>query len=149
MLHSNVADCLRMMNRLDAARTRYERALEGLRVHAAADDQRHVYPLSGLGILLAAQGDRQGAAAVLRRALAIHEAAPKDLDMGAMLRWELGRVVLDDSRSAPAERRDAVALVRAAQDQFRAFGDAPMAAELDAFLVRCGSRCAEPTNSPP
>jgi len=143
MLDSNVADCLRIMGRLDAARTRYERAIEGLRVHAAADDQRHVYPLSGLGILLAAQNDLRGAAAVLRRALAVHEATPKDLDMGAMLRWELGRVVLDDATAAPAERSEALGLVRAAQDQFRAFDDTPMVAEIDAFLARCGSRCGQ------
>jgi serine/threonine protein kinase/tetratricopeptide (TPR) repeat protein len=148
MLDSNVADCLRIMGRLDAARTRYERAIEGLRVHAAADDQRHVYPLSGLGILLAAQHDLQGAAAVLRRALAVHEATPKDLDVGAMLRWELGRVVLDDATAAPAQRNEALGLVRAAQDQFRAFDDAPMVAEIDAFLDRCGARCEQQPAAP-
>jgi eukaryotic-like serine/threonine-protein kinase len=143
MLDSNVADCLRMMGRLDAARTRYERALEGLRIHAVADDYRRVYPLVGLGGLLAEQRDRPGAAGLLRRALAIQEATPKDLDMGAILRWELGRVVLDDATATPPERAEALGLVRAAQDQFRAFDDVPMVAEIAAFLDRCGARCAE------
>jgi serine/threonine protein kinase/tetratricopeptide (TPR) repeat protein len=143
MLDSNVADCLRVMGRLDAARNRYERALEGLRIHVAADDQRYVYPLYGLGSLLAAQHDLRGAAAVLRRALAIQEAAPKDLDIGAVVRWELGRAVLDDRTAGPTERADALALVRAARDQYQAFDDASMVGEIDAFLDRCGSRCAE------
>ncbi len=141
MLDSNVADCLRIMGRLDAARVRYERALEGLRVHAAASDQRHVYPLHGLGSLLAEQRDLQGAAAILRRALAIQEATPKDLDMGAILRWDLGRVVLEDATAGAPERAEALGLVRAAQDQYRAFGDTATVAEIAAFLERCGVRC--------
>jgi serine/threonine protein kinase/tetratricopeptide (TPR) repeat protein len=148
MLDSNVADCLRIMGRRDAARTRYERALESLRIHAAADDYRRVYPLFGLGSLLAQQHDRQGAASLLRRALAIQEATPKDLDIGATLRWELGRVVLDDAAATPSERAEALGLVRAAQDQFRAFDDGPMVAEIAAFLDRCGSRCAETPEVP-
>jgi tetratricopeptide (TPR) repeat protein len=149
MLDSNVADCLRMGGRHDAARTRYERALDGLRIHAADDDYRYVYPLYGLGSLLANRRDLQGAAAILRRAQAIQAATPKDLDLGAILRWDLGRVVLDDATAAPAERAEALEHVRAAQEQYRAFGDKTMVAQIAAYLERCGARCTAPPASPP
>ncbi len=68
---------------------------------------------------------------------------PKDLDIGATLRWELGRAVLEQAASTPSERAEALALARAAQDQFRAFDDAAMVAEIAAFLDHCGRRCAD------
>jgi len=141
MLHSNVADCLRMMRRFDAARQRYERALEGLRIHAPDDDFRRVYPLYGLGSLLEEQGDRLGARDVYRRALAVHEAAPRDREVGAMLRWKLARSILDEPAGPGPEHDQALALLHAALRQYREYDHAAMVAEIGAFIDECGSRC--------
>ncbi|MEM9456492.1 MAG: serine/threonine-protein kinase [Myxococcota bacterium] len=141
MLHSNVADCLRMMGHFGAARTRYEQAVEGLRIHASRDDFRTIYPLYGLASLLDTQGDRLGARDLYRRALAIHEAAPRDRDMGAMLRWKLARSILSSPDGSQAEHSQARVHLHAARQQYRELDRPALVAEIDAFIDGCGPRC--------
>ncbi len=141
MLHSNVADCLRMMKRFDSARTRYERAIEGLRIHAPQDDFRNVYPYYGLASLLDEQGDRVGARGVYRRALAFHEGAPRDREVGAMLRWKLARTILGTPDSPDAERHVALGHLDEALRQYRENDDTQMVAEIHTFIDECGPRC--------
>ncbi|MCA9707015.1 MAG: tetratricopeptide repeat protein [Myxococcales bacterium] len=149
MLHSSVADCLRVLQRPEAARSRYERAIEALHVHADRDDFRLVYPLYGLASLLDEQGDTVGARNLYRRALQIHQDAPRDREVGAMLHWKLARAGLT-GRPEPGpqpERQQALQHLQQARQQYQALGDAEMVAQIDAFRDECGSACLAPSQS--
>ena len=145
MLDASMADCLMMLGDPTAARTRYEGALQTLKVRVPDDDPLLVYPLLGLAHLLYEQGDRPGAVAQYRRALVIQRDVGDNPELSAVLRWELGRAVLEQDGVSPAERAEAVALLQAARQHFQGVGDSAMVTDIDAFTHDCGPRCsAEP-----
>ncbi|MEM7158823.1 MAG: tetratricopeptide repeat protein [Myxococcota bacterium] len=136
MLDTSMADCMMMMGHNDAAKARYETAIQILKVRAADDDPRHVYPLFGLGHALVELGDQPGAVDAYRRAQAIQAGVGENPELSAILRWELGRTVLGLDSSTDLERAEATRHVAAAREYYRSIDDADMVAEIDAFVSK-------------
>ena len=136
MLDTSMADCMMMLGHNDAAKSRYETAIQILKVRAPDDDPRHVYPLFGLGHALVERGDHAGAVDAYRRAQKIQAGVGENPELSAILRWELGRTVLGLASSPDPERVEARQHVEAAREYYRSIDDADMVAEIDAFVSK-------------
>jgi tetratricopeptide (TPR) repeat protein len=115
MIHSNIGECLLLLDSAEGARERFEAALAALEPLVSPDDERLAYPLRGMGDVLLAEGRPAEAQVVLERALGVRKTSPDERNL-AEIQWGLARARWE---SAPAidrnrVRAEARALARAA-----------------------------------
>ncbi|MCX4246689.1 protein kinase domain-containing protein [Paraliomyxa miuraensis] len=137
MVDSNLGDCHRHLAHHDAARGSYERALVTLREHVDDDSPYWIRPLLGLGSLHQDQGAHLQALEPLERALGLLGGAQAEPELGASVRWHLGRALVEADR----DRLRGLELVQQGRREFELLARADAVTEIDAWLTACGESC--------
>jgi len=148
MLDSNIADCQVRQGRLRDAASLYDATLAVLEVETPPDDPRRAYPLVGRAQLALREGQPDRAVPLLRRALTLETALERDPTLAATARWALAQALRPSARVGAEQSAEAVQLAHQARAGFVA-GNVSEAAEIDAWLERCGSPCATDVPHPP
>ena len=142
MLDSNIADCMVHKGDLAAAAPLYDGSVAILEVETSSDHPARAYPLLGRARLALAQGQPEIAVPLLRRVLGQQAAIDRDPSLKASAQWALSRALRPNDEASDEATAEAVELALKAR---AAFVEARIdhAAEVDAWLERCGSACAQ------
>ncbi len=119
MARSNLGDAWHATGDDDRAAALLERALRTMERLLAADHERLVHPLKGLGAVRLVQGDAEAARVLLARALAIHERHSGQRVEQAEVLWLLAR-----AENGVGERARATVLAKRALAEYRLLGPA-------------------------